>query len=164
MSQVDNLLHNFSYLTQMSQDIGIAIGIFLVLGGLFKAKKHGEQKAAGGGGGGVGSIVILLVSGAALIALPSILRVTLMSFWGTNNPLQYSVGGSEIGDMMKPVVMFIRILGIIAFIRGVMMLSKHGEQNQPGHMGKAILHLLSGILCVHVLGTSELLRQFMGFI
>lgn len=162
MTQTSIILSNFAEFARIVQDVSIVLGIGMVFAGLHKAKKHGEMRA-GGQAGGVASFIALLVCGSVLLSLPSILRAFLMGFWNTDSPLMYSHDFS-ISDMMAPVIMFVRILGVIAFIRGVLLLSKHGEQHQQGHYSRALLHLLGGIMCVNVIASAELLQQVMGFI
>ncbi len=48
------------------------------------------------------------------------------------------------------------ISGAVPAMRSLVLFSKLGHQAQPGTMGKAIMHLLGGILCVNIVGTIQL--------
>lgn len=157
------LTYNFNIIAEILTSISLLIGVGMTLSGIFQLKKHAEQRGAGSGGSVAGPLV-MLVCGGALCILPALIGSALLAFWGTNSPMVYQGGPSGYDQLMPPVIMFVRIVGVGSFIRGIVLLSKSGgHQSQPGTFGKAIVHIFAGVLLVHILGTIDLLKQIMGW-
>lgn len=158
------LTYNFNIIAEILVSISLLIGVGMTLGGIFQLKKHAEQRGGAAGGGSVVGPLVMLVCGGALCVLPSLLGTALLAFWGTSSPLVYQGGPSGYDQLMPPVIMFVRIVGVGSFIRGIVLLSKSGGQHsQPGTFGKAIVHIFAGVLLIHILGTIDLLKQIMGW-
>ena len=52
------------------------------------------------------------------------------------------------------------VVGIVAFIRGMIMLNKVGGQGaQPGTMGKALTHIVGGLLAINMWGFWEVIEN-----
>ena len=155
------LTHNFNIISEIMTSIALLMGVGFTLGGIFQLKKHAEQR--GQGSHSVVGPVMMLVCGAALSILPEFIGAGLLAFWGTKTPLAYQGGPSGYDALIPPILMFVRIIGVGSFIRGIVLLSKvGGQQTQPGTLGKAIIHLFAGILLVHILGTIDLLQNVLG--
>lgn len=156
------LTSNFNIIAEIMTSISLLMGVGFTLGGIFQLKKHAEQRSMMASHSIAGPIM-LLVSGAILCILPAFMGSILLAFWGTSSPLSYSGGPSGYNVLIPPILIFIRIIGVGAFIRGVVLLSKTGgQQSQPGTLGKALVHLLAGVLLVHILGTIDLLKSILG--
>ncbi len=162
ISNHNELLQNILYLSEITQGIAVFLGITLMISCIFKLKKMAEQKG-GGQGGGMMAPMMMFFSASVLLALPTLISTTLVTFWGTASPLSYNTGTNGLDQMMEPILAFVRLLGVVAFIRGWLMLSKHtGEQSQPGQMSKSLMHIVGGVLCMHVVGSSYLVLNLMG--
>ena len=101
------------------QAIAIAIGIGLFLGGFFKLKKYGEQRTMMSAQMTMSGPLLMIISGSALLILPTFISTALLALWGNSNPLQYSGDTSGLGAFIPPILMFIRIIGVGSFIRGL---------------------------------------------
>ena len=109
----------------------------------------------------------VLIASVFLLLFPQFVGTLIMSFWGKANidPLPYTGPEDDFGMYITPILMFVRIIGIVSIIRGVMLLSRTGEQqSQPGQAGKAGLHILGGLLSVHIMYTIELLKNIFGIV
>ena len=74
------------------------------------------------------------------------------------------VGASSWEQVIPPIVVFVRLIGVGAFMRGIVLFSRVGsEQSQHGAMSKSLLHVIGGVLCVNVVGTLELLKNILGY-
>ena len=125
---------------------------------IFQIKKNGESKA----GGGQSSLAAPLVSGAVaclMISLPAVVSILLKGMWGTDSPLEYisSSGSSTLPN----VVLFIRVIGLGVLVRGLILLSKSGHESsqQQGHFGKGMVFIFSGLLCIHIIGTKNIVSE-----
>lgn len=160
------LEQNLGTLATIVEDFGIAIGVVLIFAAFLKFKRHGEMRGGASHQSTLAGPIMLLMSGVALLWLPTVVGVALQAFWGANNPMSLpTTGDSGLAALEPAILMFVRLVGVIAFIRGWILLSKTGKEGaQPGTLGKGLTHLLGGILCIHIIGTMDLLAQILGFI
>ena len=140
------------------------VGVALIAHGLFKLKVFGENRSMMSQPMALGSPVIKLMVGAALIWWPTLIDVTTYTFWGTTSPLSYQPSfGYEVDMVIEVAFQVIRLIGLIAFIRGWYYIVKSGEQGQQGMMGKGISHIVGGILAYHMGATVQVFLNTFGF-
>lgn len=157
------LTQHFQTIATIMENISIIMGVLFVLLALFKFKKHGESRTMMSQQHTMAEPLLMLIAGTMLLVLPTFLGSMLLAFWGTASPLGYPGGSTGYSSLIKPIILFVRIVGVAAFIRGIVLLSRSGgQQSQHGTFGKAMIHIFAGILCVHILGTVELLEQILG--
>ena len=158
------LTQNFQIIADILETVAVIMGVGLTLGGIFQLKKYGESRTMMSGQHSIAGPLMMLLAGAMLMILPTFIGSALLAFWGTASPL--SVPGatsSSYGALETPIVIFVRVVGVGSFIRGIVLLSRTGgQQAQHGTLGKAIIHIFGGILCVHIIGTMDLLKQLLG--
>lgn len=151
------LTNNLGILAQIVQDVSIVIGLMLVLGSIFKFKRYSETRMHMTAQLTLATPVMMVVAGVILLCLPAWLKIFLRMIWGTD---QLDVGGSGV---FTPMIMLMRVTGVMAFIRGWMILAKHsGEHAQPGMVSKGFMHVIGGILSVNVVGTAHIVRSLLG--
>lgn len=161
MAQAQAMLQNIGTLGNILNVISIMMGLGLFLSGLFQFKKYGESRTQMSSQHSIAGPLALIISGVFLLILPYTITTALLAFWGPGQtlPLQYQGPTTYDIDVYIPVILaFIRLIGVGAIIRSLVLFSKLGHQAQPGTMGKAMMHLLGGILCVHILGTIQLVE------
>ena len=165
MGEASLLTQNFEIIAWMMKYIAMFMGICFVFVGLFEFKKYGEMRTQMSAQHSVAGPLMWLLAGAMLLILPKFLAGALLAVWGTDSPLSYSARpGDPLSSLIPPILIFIRIVGVGAFIRGIAMLAKSGGQHsQQGTVGKAVIHMITGILLVHIVGTMELVEQILGF-
>ena len=146
--------------------LAILGGVFLTLRGLFLLKKYGQMRTMMSHQLTLTRPLMMLLCGGILTILPTFIDTSLRSFWGDNYYSNLaSMGGGPIWDaIMDPVFMFIRLLGVIAFIRAISYATKAANvQGGQGFAGKALTHFIAGILCVNVDGTAKILAKLLDF-
>ncbi|AAO91121.1 hypothetical protein [Coxiella burnetii] len=157
------LMQNLGYMAEIVQSVSIIMGLGLFMMGIFRLKRYGEMRTFMSHQMTIAAPLLMMIAGIALMCLPVVLSTALTSFWSTSNPLHYH--GGEVGyeQLIPPIIVFVRLIGVGAFIRGVLLFSRVGrEQTPPGTMAKAMLHILGGLFCVHILGTLSLLKSVLG--
>lgn len=154
---------NIGFMGNIFQDFAILMGLGLILSAIFTLKKFGENRMMMGSFP-MGKPLMMLLGGILLLLLPTSISTSLLAIWSSSNPLQYKIDSSSSWDVLiPPIVMLVRLMGVGSFMRGCILLSRTGgEHTQHGTMGKAILHLLGGILCINIVATCNLLRQILG--
>ncbi|STY06972.1 IcmC (DotE) [Legionella pneumophila] len=115
--------------------------------------------------------VMYLMVGALLIYFPSLVSSVLQTTFGYSNPLAYSGGVSSGSDTIsalfgsgslvgRPLVMIIRVIGLIAFVRGWVLIARSASQGQPpGGTGKGLIHVFGGILAINIVGTVDMINN-----
>ena len=156
------LENNFQTLANIAETVSVMLGLVFVFSAIFQFKKMGEQRSMMGQHSAAGP-VIMLVCGAALLILPQFIGAAALAFWGQQSDVMYTGGPTGYHPLIPPILMLVRLVGVVAFIRGIVMLSKTGsQQGQQGQLGKALTHIFSGILCVHIMQTIDLLQTILG--
>ena len=161
VAQAQAMLHNIGTIANILNVVAIMMGLGLFLAGLFQFKKYGEARTQMSSQHSIAAPLAMVISGVFLLILPYTITSSLLAFWGPGQtmPLAYQGPTSYDIDVYIPVVLaFLRLIGVGAIIRALVLFSKLGAQGQPGTMGKAVMHLIGGILCVHILGTVQLVE------
>lgn len=175
---VDGLQNSAAILTNIAQTLapvdrlitGAAylIGISFAFKAIYTLKEYGESRTMMSGSRGMKEPVIYLMVSAILIYLPTAFKIILTTSFGYGSVLAYgpiSSGDSAIESLFgagsaigRPLTMIIQTIGLIAFVRGWILIARSASQGQqPGGMGKGLMHIFGGILAMNIVGTLEIL-------
>jgi intracellular multiplication protein IcmC len=69
------------------------------------------------------------------------------------------LGGGDWDAYLRPIIEIVRLIGYIAFLKGVFLLKNFGQQSQQGGIGKAITFMLGGILAINFESTWNMLYR-----
>src|SRR3990167_191399 len=116
------LTQHFQILADILETVSVIMGVTLTLGGLFQMKKYGESRTMMSQQHSIAGPLVMLICGAILMILPTFIGTALLAFWGTKSPLSLSTGLSAYSSLMRPILMFVRIVGVGTFIRGIFLL------------------------------------------
>lgn len=159
------LIQNVTIIAQIIKIFAVTAGVFLTFMAIMEFKKMGEQRSMMSQQHGAMKPTVLLLCGAVLLVLPSFADTALLAFWGHTSDLSYSGSLSGYGSLMPGILAFVRLIGLGSFVRGIILLSRAGgQQSQPGAIGKALIHIFAGILCLHVVETMNLLGSILGVV
>jgi intracellular multiplication protein IcmC len=140
------------------------LGIMLVVGGLYKLKELGDHRGQMSQQMDLNAPLVKIMVGAGLIWWPTLIDVSTYTFWGTTSPLSYQPSyGYEVDTVIEVAFQVIRLVGIIAFIRGWYYIVKSGEQGGQVTVGKGVTHIVGGILAYHMGATVRVLMNTFGF-
>ncbi len=161
----DTLMENLGWIATIFQTISILLGLATFVGGMFQLKRYGEMRTMMSSQMSIGGPMMMLFSGAALLYLPTFISTVLVGFWGPGAEMDLPVETSMEGwaQYIPPVLMLVRLVGVYAFTRGFIILSRSGSGGQQGNIGKSMIHIFAGILCVHIMGTVKLIESLFGF-
>ncbi len=158
-----HVLESLRYVAIIVQDFCILGGIAFILAGLFKMKRYGQMRTMMSHQITLIQPLSKIIIGACLLAIPVATKTLLLAFWGSVNPLAYPDMSSGTEVYIKPVIILIRLIGLFGMIRGIMMFSRvGGQQGQPGMAGKAMLHIIGGMLCLHIINTYYIIKFMLG--
>ncbi len=161
-AQANVMMNNLGIIASTMSVLSILIGLALFLSGMFQLKRYGESRTMMSQQLTLWGPGAMMLGGILLLLLPYTITTSLRAFFGDGQtlPLAYQPTGEYDFDVYVPVVLaFVRVIGVGAIIRACILLSKSGSHSgQPGSLGKAMMHLFGGILCVHILGTVQLIK------
>lgn len=160
MQSVDHLISGFAYLT----------GLGFALKALMSLKEMGESRTMMSNKSSIKEPLIYFLVAGMLIYLPSGFEMLMMTTFGYPNVLAYgptSSGNSALDNLFGPgsavgesLAIIIQTIGLIAFVRGWVLISRASSQGQqPGGMGKGLTHVFGGILAMNIVGTLQLINN-----
>ena len=155
-SIINNITTQIPILMQLITAIAYVAGMYFVFMGVMKLKQYGEQRTMMSGEHHLKGPLIYLIVGAMLLYLPTSVQVGLSSFWTDPSPYSYQDIIADQSQWMQFIgncFLIIQLVGTIAFIRGLMLLSHLGKQHgggQPGTFAKGLTHIIAGIFCINI--------------
>jgi len=164
---VDDMFARFSSssiaLTELVKYAAYIIGIYLVVGSVFKFSKLGNN-------GGYSRItprvpLTMFFVGVSLFALTSsvdVVKNTMLMGSGPGSILMPSASGSGVASAaLQGVLLFIRLVGYIAFVRGWLLLNQAGL-GRDGVIGRGLTHLGGGVAAINIETTAKILANTFG--
>lgn len=147
--------------------IGAKLGGFmLLLKCIFMLPQHeqGREPAS--------KIIWTAISAVGLIAFPSMFQSMLETMGGANaasgasssNPLtgKYAaVDNADFNGAIAAILMFVQLLGAIAFVRGMLIFKAIGE-NKDGATGRAVTHIFGGAAAMNITWAVAVLAKTIG--
>lgn len=153
------LARHFQTIGDIVYIVSIMLGVSLLLGAFFQFKRYGEMRTFMSQQMTMAGPLLMLICASILLVLPVFINVELLAIFGSDSPLRYEGSTDGLGQLIPPILIFVRVIGVIAVVRGVMMLSRAGHQAQPGTIGKALTQIIAGALCIHILGVTHLMEN-----
>lgn len=141
------------------------MGMFLVVSAVMGMKHFGEMRTMMSQEHTVTGPVIQFFVGVALLYLPSTVRSGLSTFWVTTNPYAYlNTSADQYTVFINACYKIIQLIGVVALIRGLLILKSAGSgRAQQGQVKMALAHLVGGILCVNIYNTIQMLQATVGW-
>lgn len=149
-----NMLLNFTEtvpnLMRLVTSFAYVMGFFFVIRGVLELKAFGESRSMMSQEHSLMKPLVTIAVGSLLIYLPSSVQSGLSTFWTAPNPYGYLTDSENSwSDLVGSVFMVVQLVGVIAFIRGLIILTRvtgHGQET----FGKALAHIIAGVLCINM--------------
>ncbi len=146
------------------------IGCAFLFKAIYSLKVYGEARTMMSNNSSIKEPVVYLMVGAIFVYFPSAFSALMQSTFGYENVLQYAPvnSGSKSLDTLfgngsvvgRPLTIIIQVIGLIAFVRGWVLIARSASQGQPpGGTGKGLIHVFGGILAINIVGTLEMLNN-----
>lgn len=174
-TMLDNLTSSFDSLVMLVVAVSYVTGLSLVVRGVMMYRQFANQTMASAQRGEIAGPMVFIVVGAILIYFPSTLDTSLATLFGNVNSNNLKMASSMIGyqslaqgaewqRIADVVVKYVQLVGLIAFVRGWIILSKMGHSgSQPGSVGKGITHIVGGVLLINVIDTFNVFATTFGY-
>ena len=142
------------------------IGFILIFRGLYALKQYGELRTMMSVNADLKTPIILIGVGAVLIFYPTLINVSLSTVYGNTNILSYTDNSNwsqQSNQAIEDVSLLLRLIGYISFFRGWMLMTHlAGQGSPPGTFGKALMHIIGGILLVNIIATWDIIETTLG--
>lgn len=172
-NQVDvlrNIAQTLEPVERMLTGMAYLMGLAFAFKAIYSLKVYGEARTMMASNASLKEPVTYLFISAVFLYLPKMMAVLLLSTFGDSNVLSYAPlnssnssmealfgSGSPVG---RPLTMIIQVIGVIAFIRGWVLVGRGaGQGGQPGTTGKGLMHVFGGILAINIVKTLEIINN-----
>ncbi|MCX7118034.1 MAG: type IV secretion protein IcmC [Legionellales bacterium] len=159
LQSVDRLITGAAYL------MGLAFGVKAMM----TLKELGESKTMMSGHKSLKEPLLYFLVAAMLIYLPTGFEVFMNTTFGYSSVLSYAPidsnssaldilfgQGSMVGSSLAIII---QTIGLVAFVRGWILISRSANQGQPGGTGKGLVHIFGGILAMNIVGTLQIINN-----
>lgn len=130
--------------------IAYVLGMIFIIRGVIKLKHFGESRTMMSHEHHLSVPITYIVIGSMLLYLPSAVQVGMSTFWTDPNPYGYTEQTDQWGDFINICFMVVQLIGVISFIRGLVILSHLGGHGHQGGFHKGLTHIIGGILCINI--------------
>lgn len=165
-----NLANSLGPVQQLITGGAYLIGSAFLFKAIYSLKVYGEARTMMSSSTSMKEPIAYMIVGAALLYFPSTLASLMQTSFGYQNVLQYAPvnsnnstidslfgSGSVVG---RPLAMLIQTIGLVAFIRGWVLIARSASQGQPpGGTGKGLVHVFGGILAMNIIGTITIINN-----
>ena len=142
----------------------------MLLRGIFMYRAFGQHITQMSRGGELAGPAVYIIVGAFMLYLPTTIDAALTTTFGDSIQRELSVnyngsntGGIDWEKVLNLVNLYARLVGYVAFVRGMYLVSKAGDPGvQPGTISRGIVHFVAGVLLINIGGTYDVLKQTFG--
>lgn len=163
----ENIIQNMAGSAEFLISLYYVVGLGLIFAGISGLKKLGNRTAFMNADSGVVGPLAKMIIGALLIFFPNFLEVlnkTLFNNTAIENAsaLLYQGSPSYITHL-RPIIIIIQFIGMVAILRGFLILTKAtGQGAQPGTISKGFVHILGGVMAVNITKTVSIVVTTFG--
>ncbi|SRR5579883_2401833 len=154
VTMLENFAKSIPDLMMFVTALAYVMGMWFIVKGLLSLKQYGESRTQGSSQHELKGPMIYLFVGAALLYLPTTVMYSTNTFWITTTPYAYQDALDQTDpwqDLIYTVFQVVELIGVIAFIRGLIILTHLGQGSaQPGSFGRAMAHIIGGIFCINI--------------
>ncbi|MCW5590368.1 MAG: hypothetical protein KIT27_11995 [Legionellales bacterium] len=163
---LSSIVSNIPDITILISAFSYISGLFFCLRATYALKEYGELRTMMSSQTSLIKPITLYVVGALLLYFPTTYHYAIETFFGQANPTPYEYQSTNYASwdgIISVVIQILEIIGIIAFMRGLFMLSALGGHQSPhGTIGKAFTHIVGGILSMNIVGFSHAIEGTLG--
>jgi len=145
------------------------IGLSLAFKAIYTLKVYGEARTMMSSNASIKEPVIYLIVAGIFIYFPTAYEImrnttfgsdsTVLAYVNSDNKAISTIFGPD-SLVGKPLALIIQTIGLIAFIRGWVLIARSASQGQqPGGMGKGFMHVFGGVLAMNIVGTLQIINN-----
>jgi intracellular multiplication protein IcmC len=168
-SQIDiltNVANNLLPVEHLITGAAYLIGCSLLFKAIYSLKTYGESRSMMSNHNSIKEPLVYLLVGTLLIYFPSTFDTLMQSTFGYQNVLEYAppTGNNSTFDALfgdesligRPLTIIIQVIGLIAFVRGWVLIARSTDQGQSQNTGKGLIHIFGGVFAINIVGTLQM--------
>lgn len=164
---LNHLASNMTQVYHMVTGAAYIIGCAFAFKGLYALKVYGEARTMMATNASMKEPLTYLMVGAIFIYLPTAFGILMTTTFGSKSVLAYADLPSTLDFTATnggyAILTLLRTIGVIAFVRGWVMISRSaGQGSQPGAGSKGLIHVVGGILLMNIVGTLRIIYNTLG--
>lgn len=164
------MFNNFSEVSLELMDLVVGVsfvgGIIVTIIGLLKFREYSES----GGRMKISVPLGIVAVGCLMVIMPGMINTATETLsLGANSGKSLLSQGSSGGDAsaamsgaITGILLFVKLIGHIAFFRGLLILKSVSEGAQGATMGRALTHLFGGAAAININATAAMLSATFG--
>lgn len=165
-SMLLTMSNQFPNIYRLITALSYLMGIAFIFRGIYQLKVYGDLRTMMSVQTNFKATMMVFFAGTALLYAPTAFKSMLLSTFATTSvtdPMSY-VPASSLSTLLasQAVLRFIQLIGTISFIKGWVSLTHVSNPNGRSTMGKAVTHIVAGLLAINIEGTKEMLEASMG--
>lgn len=165
-SMLVNVTNEFPNIYRLITATAYLMGIAFIFRGVYQLKVYGDLRTMMSVQTNFKATMMVFFAGAALLYTPTAFKSMLLSTFATTtvtDPMSYQPAkGLWSPWASEAVLRFIQLIGTISFIRGWVFLTHTSNPNGRSTFGKAVTHIIAGLLAINIEGTREMLQASFG--
>lgn len=112
--------------------------------------------------------ILMIVISAMLMSMPVTLEMATSSIYGSSGPGAYLAPetnnlGAASRKLIENVIIFLKLVGFVSFVRGFFLLNKTVEKGQD-LFAKGMTHIIGGVLLINFKATVSILAASTGVV
>lgn len=164
---VHRLQHTMGPLWHLITGGAFLMGLFFALKSIYTFKEYGEMRVMMSSSTDVRKPLGYLLIAIILMYVPFVGGQVTHTIFGSNSFNYISglgISGQDFKDTVNLMGNIIEFIGMIAFIRGwILIVHTVNQQSQPGGFSKGLMHLIAGVLALNIFGTIKVLQATIGW-
>ncbi|KTD13337.1 hypothetical protein [Legionella jamestowniensis] len=167
---LNNIANNLIPVERLVTGAAYLLGLAFAFKAIYSLKAYGEARTMMSSSTSIKEPLMYLLVAGMLIYFPTGLAILLQTSFGSSSILQYAPvdsnnqaisavfgTGSVIG---RPIAIIIQVIGVIAFVRGWVLIARSASQGQPpGGTGKGLIHVFGGMLAMNIVATLQIINN-----
>lgn len=146
---LNNITQAIPNLMRLVTAIAYVVGMLMIIRGVVKLKHAGEARTYTSHEHHLSGPMIEIAVGAMLLYLPTSVQMGMSTFWTNPNPYGYVEQKDQWEQFIRVCFLVVQFIGTIAFIRGLILLSKTSGHQQGG-ISRGLTHVIGGIFCINI--------------
>jgi hypothetical protein len=160
---IENIAKETNSMANLATAVAYLLGIVFFVSGIMMAKRSADPAARADHGKMAWAWSFAF--SALMLALPTTIASVGATMFGSSTPTDLTFAYiSQPQKKLAPLVPILKLIGVIAVIRGLMVLRKYSIQGERGNVtfGRGLTLVIAGVLLVHMKSVLGMLSSLTG--
>ena len=161
-----NMTSQFPNIYRLITALAYLMGIAFIFRGVYQLKVYGDLRTMMSVQTNFKATMMVFFAGTALLYAPTAFKSMMLTTFATTDVTD-PMGYGQVHNLSTllashAVLLFVQLIGTISFIKGWVSLTHVSNPNGRSSMGKAVTHIVAGLLAINIEGTKQILQASFG--